>query len=160
MAMSERDWVTVFVGLGANLGQAQHAVEDAVIAIGKLPYTRVVACSSLYRSAPVDATGPDYVNAVVHLESCINAYDLLRAFQVLENLAGRERPYFHAPRTLDIDLLIFGASKIDSQALTVPHPRMKARAFVLRPLAEVAPQMVSVEDLLKVSGQNIQKLCV
>jgi 2-amino-4-hydroxy-6-hydroxymethyldihydropteridine diphosphokinase len=156
--MVQRDWVTVFVGLGANLGQAKQAVETAVVSLGKLPNTRVMACSSLYRSAPVDATGPDYINAVVQLETRVNAYELLRTFQDLENLAGRERPYFHAPRTLDIDLLFFGEAKIESQELTVPHPRMHERAFVLLPLSELAPDLVPQPALQQVKTQAIERL--
>lgn len=156
--MAQRDWVSVFVGLGANLGQAQNAVEDAVVALGKLSNTRLLACSALYRSTPVDASGPDYVNAVAHLESRINAYELLRAFQDLENRAGRERPYFHAPRTLDIDMLLFGGSKIQSQELTVPHPRMMERAFVLLPLSDLAPDLVPSTALQQVKNQAIEKL--
>jgi 2-amino-4-hydroxy-6-hydroxymethyldihydropteridine diphosphokinase len=155
--MLQRDWVSVFVGLGANLGDAQRAVAQAVEDIGKLPDTQLIACSSLYRSAPVDATGPDYINAVLHIETRINACDLLRAFQRVENLAGRERPYHHAPRTLDIDLLLFGSAHMHSQALTVPHPRMRERAFVMRPLAELAPHLVAHSDLQKLDDQFIER---
>lgn len=158
ISIMQRDWVSVFVGLGANLGDAHHAVEQAVVDIGKLPDTHLIGCSSLYRSAPVDATGPDYINAVVHIETRINAYDLLHAFQGVENLAGRERPYHHAPRTLDVDLLLFGSARIESQALTVPHPRMNARAFVMRPLAELYPNLVAESDLQKLGDQVIHKL--
>ena len=156
--MMHRDMVSVFVGLGANLGNAQDAVMQAVESIGKLPNTQLIRCSSLYRSAPVDATGPDYINAVLHIESRINAYDLLNAFQDIENLAGRERPYLNAPRTLDVDMLLFGSANIVSQRLTVPHPRMRARAFVLRPLSELAPHLVSDVDLRKLDDQQIQKI--
>jgi 2-amino-4-hydroxy-6-hydroxymethyldihydropteridine diphosphokinase len=156
--MMHRDMVSVFVGLGANLGNAQGAVMQAVESIGKLPNTQLIRCSSLYRSAPVDATGPDYINAVLHIESPINAYDLLNAFQDIENLAGRERPYLNAPRTLDVDMLLFGSANIVSQRLTVPHPRMRARAFVLRPLSELAPHLVSDVDLRKLDDQQIQKI--
>jgi 2-amino-4-hydroxy-6-hydroxymethyldihydropteridine diphosphokinase len=152
-----REKVSVFVGLGANLGNAQRAVLDAVEAIGKLQDTQVIGCSSLYRSAPFEATGPDYLNVVLHIESRINAYDLLLAFQALENAAGRERPYRNAPRTLDIDLLLFGDARIASAKLTVPHPRMNDRAFVLYPLAELAPDRVSQENLGKVLGQDIKQ---
>ncbi len=156
--MMHRDMVSVFVGLGANLGNAQGAVMQAVESIGKLPNTQLIRCSSLYRSAPVDATGPDYINAVLHIESRINAYDLLNAFQDIENLAGRERPYLNAPRTLDVDMLLFGSANIVSQRLTVPHPRMRARAYVLRPLSELAPHLVSDVDLRKLDDQQIQKI--
>lgn len=156
--MMHRDMVSVFVGLGANLGNAQGAVMQAVESIGKFPNTQLIQCSSLYRSAPVDATGPDYINAVLHIESRINAYDLLDAFQDIENLAGRARPYLNAPRTLDVDMLLFGSASIDSLRLTVPHPRMRARAFVLRPLSELAPHLVSDVDLRKLDDQLIQKI--
>lgn len=156
--MMHREMVSVFVGLGANLGNAQGAVMQAVESIGKLPNTQLIRCSSLYRSAPVDATGPDYINAVLHIESRINAYDLLDAFQDIENLAGRARPYLNAPRTLDVDMLLFGGAIIDSLRLTVPHPRMRARAFVLRPLSELAPHLVSDVDLRKLDDQLIQKI--
>ena len=156
--MMHREMVSVFVGLGANLGNAQGAVMQAVESIGKLPNTQLIQCSSLYRSAPVDATGPDYINAVLHIESRINAYDLLDAFQDIENLAGRARPYLNAPRTLDVDMLLFGSASIDSLRLTVPHPRMRSRAFVLRPLSELAPHLVSDVDLRKLDDQLIQKI--
>ena len=153
-----REWVSVFVGLGANLGEARQTLDAAVKAIGKLPHSRVLNCSSFYRSAPVDATGPDYINAVLHLETRLNAYEALKAFQSLENMAGRVRPYRNAPRTLDIDLLLFGDASIQSSVLTVPHPRMRERAFVLKPLSELSPQRVSVQDLKSVQSQAIEKL--
>ncbi len=158
MAFVQRDSVSVFVGLGANLGEARHALETAVKAIDQLPHTRVLQCSSFYRSAPVDATGPDYINAVIHLETRLNAYEALKAFQSFENLAGRERPYRNAPRTLDIDILLFGHASIQSPVLTVPHPRMRARAFVLKPLSELLPGWVTPQDLQSVQSQAIEKL--
>ena len=153
-----REWVSVFVGLGANLGEARQTLDAAVKAIDKLPHTHVLNCSSFYRSAPVDATGPDYINAVLHLETRLNAYEALLAFQTLENLAGRVRPYRNAPRTLDIDLLLYGDASIQSQALTVPHPRMRQRAFVLKPLSELSPLKVSAQELQSVQFQTLQKL--
>jgi 2-amino-4-hydroxy-6-hydroxymethyldihydropteridine diphosphokinase len=153
-----REWVSVFVGLGANLGEARQTLDAAVKAIDKLPHTHVLNCSSFYRSAPVDATGPDYINAVLHLETRLNAYEALLAFQTLENLAGRVRPYRNAPRTLDIDLLLYGDASIQSQALTVPHPRMRQRAFVLKPLSDLSPLKVSAQELQSVQFQTLQKL--
>ena len=144
--------------MGANLGDARRAVEDAVLAIGHIPETRVVNSSSLYRSAPVDAGGPDYCNAVVHLESRLNAVDLLKAFQAIENAAGRERPYVNAPRTLDIDMLMYGSAEIHSSFLTVPHPRMMERAFVLVPLSELAPHLVKDSDWASHLSQVIHKI--
>lgn len=155
---AQREPVTAYVALGANLGDAQDTLRRAIEALDRVPATRVTARSSLYRTAPVDATGPDFINAVVALTTRLTAPDLLRALQALELEAGRERPYRNAPRTLDLDLLLYGEARIDSPALTVPHPRMHARAFVLRPLAEVAPEHVPAEALRAVAGQCIERI--
>jgi len=154
----QRDVVSVYVGLGANLGDAQLAVQRALPELANLPLTEWVASSSLYQSSPVDAQGPDFVNAVVHLKTRLNAIDLLHACQAIENRAGRERPYLNAPRTLDIDILLFGEANIQSEELLIPHPRMRARAFVLLPLSEIARHLVSAADLRQVAGQSIQKV--
>ena len=153
-----RELVNVYAGLGANLGQARLSLDDAILALGKLPETLLVGCSSFYQSAPFQADGPDYINAVVHLQTRLNAIDLLRAFQRLEDLAGRERPYRNAPRTLDIDLLLFGDGEIQSPALQVPHPRMRERAFVLLPLKELAPGLVKTDELLNLQSQVVKRL--
>ena len=153
-----RELVNVYAGLGANLGQARLSLDDAILALGKLPETLLVGCSSFYQSAPFQADGPDYINAVVHLQTRLNAIDLLRAFQRLEDLAGRERPFRNAPRTLDIDLLLFGDGEIQSPALQVPHPRMRERAFVLLPLKELAPGWVKTDELLKLQSQVVKRL--
>ena len=151
----QRDEVSVYVGLGANLGDAQLALHNASNELAKLPFTRYLACSSFYKTSPVDAKGPDFVNAVVHLTTRLNAIDLLHACQTIENLAGRKRPYPNAPRTLDIDILLYGEGTISSEELRVPHPRMRDRAFVLQPLKEIAPDLVSVADMQKVKDQTI-----
>ena len=153
-----RELVNVYAGLGANLGHARQSIDSAILALGKLPQTLLVGCSSFYQSAPFQADGPDYINAVVHLQTRLNAIDLLRAFQRLEDLAGRERPYRNAPRTLDIDLLLFGDGDIQSSALQVPHPRMRERAFVLLPLSELAPRLVTTDELRKVQAQVVNRL--
>ena len=153
-----RELVNVYAGLGANLGHARQSLDAAILAIGKLPETLLVGRSSFYQSAPFQADGPDYTNAVVHLRTRLNAIDLLRAFQSVEDLAGRERPYRNAPRTLDIDLLLFGDGDIQSPALQVPHPRMRERAFVLLPLSELAPGLVTTDELRKVQGQVVNRL--
>jgi 2-amino-4-hydroxy-6-hydroxymethyldihydropteridine diphosphokinase len=153
-----REPVTAFVGLGANLGDPQAALRQALAGIAGLPATRVVASSRMYRSAPVDAGGPDYVNAVAQIETALDAQSLLRALQALEQAGGRERPYRHAPRTLDLDLLLYGSASIASAALTVPHPRLRERAFVLLPLAELAPERVDARDLAAVAHQRIAPL--
>ena len=158
MTGENRDLVTAYVGLGANLGDARRAVEAALDALGKLPGTCLSAASPLYRSAPVQAGGPDYVNAVAMLATRLTAPELLAELQTLEHAAGRERPYPNAPRTLDLDLLRYGAARIASARLTVPHPRMRERAFVLRPLADIAPDLVSQQDLARVAGQRIEKV--
>ncbi len=131
----------VFVGLGANLGDAVAAVRAAIDALAEIDGCSVVARSSLYRSAPVDASGSDFINAVVQLRTRLRPMALLQALQAIEERFGRERPYRNAPRTLDLDLLRYGERRIVTPQLTVPHPRMHERAFVLAPLAEIAPDL-------------------
>jgi 2-amino-4-hydroxy-6-hydroxymethyldihydropteridine diphosphokinase len=135
MAVRER----IFVGLGANLGDAIVSVRTAMAQLSALPETSLVAASALYRSAPLDAPGPDYVNAVAELQTQLEPEALLAQLQMLEQRFDRQRPYRHAPRTLDLDLLFYGTRRIDGPTLTVPHPRAHQRAFVLAPLAELAP---------------------
>lgn len=130
-----------YIGLGANLGDAAGQVEAALAALAAEPGCRLVARSALYRSAPVDAAGPDYINAVAALDTTLGPSALLARLQAIEQRFGRERPYANAPRTLDLDLLLHGQSLLDSPALTLPHPRLHCRAFVLLPLAEVAPDL-------------------
>lgn len=153
-----REPVTAYVALGANLGDARQAVLDAVQALAALPDTALVACSRLYRTAPHEAHGPDFINAVVRVFTRLTAPQLLDALQALEQQAGRERPYVNAPRTLDLDLLLYGEACMDSPRLTVPHPRMWGRAFVLHPLADLAPERVSGERLAAVADQAITAL--
>lgn len=153
-----REPVTAYVALGANLGDAASTVAAAFEALDGLPDTRLRARSHLYRSAPVDAQGPDFINAVAAIDTRLPAPDLLRALQQLEQAAGRERPYRNAPRTLDLDLLLYGDARIDSPALTLPHPRMEQRAFVLVPLAEIAPERVPAAALGAVADQAIERL--
>lgn len=150
--------VQAFVAIGANLGDAEATVKEAMAAIGALQRTQVTARSSLYRSAPVDAEGPDFINAVVAVRTGLDAEQLLIALQRLETLAGRERPFPNAPRTLDLDLLMHGNSVVESPTLTLPHPRMRERAFVLKPLAEIAPDKVPRAALARVTGQVIQRI--
>lgn len=156
--MSERTRVTACVAVGANLGDALEAVRQAVIDLGRLPCTQVELTSSLYRSAPYEAQGPDFINAIVRIATSLSAPDLLVALQALESAAGRERPYLNAPRTLDLDLIFYGQACMDSPALTLPHPRWQERAFVLLPLAEVAPDRVTPAMLAAVAGQAIERV--
>ena len=150
--------MTAYIGLGANLGDAATAVERAIRDVGQLAQSRVTARSSLYRSAPLDADGPDYVNAVAAVETRLSAPALLAGLQQIEDAAGRLRPYQNAPRTLDLDLLLYGSARIDSPLLSVPHPRMNQRAFVLVPLAEIAAQLVTPAQLCAVAGQTLRPL--
>jgi len=156
--MLQRELINAYVGIGANLGESRLQLEAAILAMNRLPDTLLIAQSAFYRSAPILSDGPDYLNAVVHLQTRLNAVDLLSAFQHIENLAGRQRPYPNAPRTLDIDLLLYGDGCIQSDKLQVPHPRMRERAFVLIPLSEIAPHLVPPTELLKVADQAICKL--
>lgn len=152
--------VLVFVALGANLGDARATVVQAINDLSRLPHTRLVKSSSLYRTVPVEASGPDFINAVVAIFTRLDAGDLLLRLQRLENEQGRERPYLNAPRTLDLDILLFGDAVIDGPQLKVPHPRMGGRAFVLVPLAEIAPERVSAQALLCVADQPIERIGV
>jgi 2-amino-4-hydroxy-6-hydroxymethyldihydropteridine diphosphokinase len=153
--MSERAAVTAYIALGANLGDRHAALQQALQALRAMAGSGALRSSRFYRSAPVGAGGPDYLNAVAQLTTALTAPDLLRALQALENAAGRQRPYRNAPRTLDLDLLLYGDARIDSAELTVPHPRMWERAFVLVPLTELAPQCVPEAALAAVAAQAI-----
>lgn len=150
--------VTAYIALGANLGDARATVRDALLALDRLPQTRLLRASGLYRTAPWEASGPDFINAVAAVETGLDAHELLRVLQALELQAGRERPYRNAPRTLDLDLLLYGNAVIDAPELTVPHPRLRERAFVLVPLAEIAPALVTADELRAVADQAIERL--
>ena len=128
-----------YIGIGANLGDALANVDDAVARLAALPSTRLIASSSRYRTAPIDSSGDDYINAVACIDTSLGPQDLLTALQDIELAHGRERPYRNAPRTLDLDVLLYGDQVIDTPTLLVPHPRMLERAFVLVPLLEIAP---------------------
>jgi 2-amino-4-hydroxy-6-hydroxymethyldihydropteridine diphosphokinase len=131
-----------YVGIGANLGDARAAVADALVRLAVADGVTVQAASSVYRTAPIDSSGPDYLNAVACVDTTLAAPDLLAALHAIEQAHGRERPYRNAPRTLDLDILLYGDAVIDTPSLQVPHPRMLARAFVLVPLLEIAPDVV------------------
>ena len=161
-----RERVTAYVALGANLGDAWAALHQAVQAIDRLALTRVSQVSGVYLTAAMNsgdstealASGPDYLNAVVSVETGLTGPTLLDQLQNLEQQAGRERPYRNAPRTLDLDLLLYGSARIESTRLCVPHPRMMQRAFVLVPLAEIAPDLVSGSALNAVRHQLVKRL--
>ena len=150
--------VFAFIGVGANLGDARATVSKACLDIGQLPGTAVRHQSSLYATAPVEASGPDFVNAVVEISTTLSAQSLLDCLHQLEANEARTRPYRNAPRTLDLDLLLYADAKMQTPTLTVPHPRMNQRAFVLVPLAQIAPERVLKAQLAAVGNQVISRL--
>lgn len=153
-----REPVLAYLALGANLGDAPATIRNAIEAIAASPGCRLCQRSSLYRTAPVDSGGPDYINAVIAVATTCTAPDLLRLLQALELQAGRERPYRNAPRTLDLDLLLYGHARMHSPELELPHPRMASRAFVLVPLAQIAPERVTAAQLQEVADQACLRL--
>jgi 2-amino-4-hydroxy-6-hydroxymethyldihydropteridine diphosphokinase len=156
--------VQACIGLGANLGDARATLGVAVAALASLPDTRLLRVSHLYRSAPVDAQGPDFLNAVACVETGLAPSALLHALQAIELDHGRERPYRNAPRTLDLDLLLHGDTVLSSPELTLPHPRLHERHFVLAPLLELEPDLQHpllgpLQALLpQVAGQAVHRL--
>jgi 2-amino-4-hydroxy-6-hydroxymethyldihydropteridine diphosphokinase len=150
--------VSAYVALGANLGDACAILMQAFDDLAKLQNTSVVRRSSLYRTAPIESSGPDYFNAVAEISTALSPQALLAALQALEQQAGRQRPYRNAPRTLDLDILLYGDVTLDGPDLVIPHPRMYARAFVLVPLAEIAPSRVSAAQFHAVANQTIVRV--
>ncbi|OBV40456.1 2-amino-4-hydroxy-6-hydroxymethyldihydropteridine diphosphokinase [Janthinobacterium psychrotolerans] len=156
--------VTAYIGIGANLGDARANVLEAIARLARLPGASLVDASPSYRTAPIDASGDDYINAVARIATALPAEELLQALHSIEAAHGRERPYRNAPRTLDLDLLLYGEEQIASATLTVPHPRMTERAFVLVPLLALAPAIsvpgkgAASDYLAAVAGQAISKL--
>jgi 2-amino-4-hydroxy-6-hydroxymethyldihydropteridine diphosphokinase len=158
--------VTVaYVGIGSNLEDPVRQVRDAFSELDRLAHTRVVKQSSLYRSAPLGhAAQPDFINAVARLETALPAEGLLAELQQIEARHGRSRSFPNAPRTLDLDVLLFGELVLDSPELKIPHPRLQERAFVLRPLLEIAPEIEiprrgPAKALLEAcAGQEIQRI--
>lgn len=132
-----------FIALGSNLENPKEQIQKAFIALNHLPSTHLIKQSSLYRTAPVDCieTAPDFINAVAEVETSLSPEALLDAIHGIENTAGRERPYVNAPRVLDCDLLLYENVSLSTPKLTLPHPRMHTRGFVLLPLFEIAPHL-------------------
>lgn len=155
-----------FIALGANLGDPEKALETALERIAAIEDTQLVRVSSFYLTQPIDSSGPDYVNAVALVETGLAPEALLRALFAIENAAHRVRPagVHNAPRTLDLDLLLFGDRIEQSAFLTLPHPRMHERAFVLVPLVEIEPDCMiagkgkALDFLDAVKNQRIEKL--
>ncbi|HOY70382.1 MAG TPA: 2-amino-4-hydroxy-6-hydroxymethyldihydropteridine diphosphokinase [Methylotenera sp.] len=137
-----------FIALGSNLADPILQVKKAFAALDKIPQTRVIKQSSLYKTAPIDcpqlsdAPIPDFINAVAEVKTSLTPDALLDAIHAIENAAGRVRPYVNAPRVLDCDLLLYENIVQNSAKLTLPHPRMHLRGFVLLPLFEIAPQLI------------------
>lgn len=145
VAAAAKGAITAYIGIGANLGDPLAQVDSAIAALATLPKTRLMAASSAYRSAPMGGmrgdSQPDYVNAVARIQTRLDARTLLDGLLEIESRHGRFRSFANAPRTLDLDLLLFGEQRIDQPGLSVPHPRMHLRRFVLEPLVEIAPDL-------------------
>jgi 2-amino-4-hydroxy-6-hydroxymethyldihydropteridine diphosphokinase len=156
--------VAAYVGLGANLGNPAAQLQQALAALAELPESTLEAVSSLYRTRPVDADGPDYLNAVARLSTSLAPLALLQALHHIEHAAGRERPYHNAPRRLDLDLLLHGSVLLQTPTLTLPHPRLHLRAFVLVPLLELDPDLrlpcrgAAADALPAVADQAIERV--
>ncbi len=154
-SQSANRWHLCYIGLGSNLEHPVTQVATALLELERLPDCRNLKHSSLYRSDPVGPPGqPDYINAVASLETTLLPLELLDALQALEQRHQRVRIEHWGPRTLDLDLLLFGDQQILNERLTVPHPYLHERSFVLFPLAEIAPQISiphqkSLEECLK-----------
>ena len=154
-----------FIGLGSNLDDPRAQVLRALQALGTLPHTRLLARSSLYRSAPVGyLEQPDFINAVAQLETELSPHALLDALLALELKCGRTRDFLNAPRTLDLDVLLYDELRHHEHGLTIPHPQMHLRAFVLHPLLEIAPDCVipgigaAADALRQCMDQQLERL--
>jgi 2-amino-4-hydroxy-6-hydroxymethyldihydropteridine diphosphokinase len=134
----------VYIGLGSNLALPKKQIQDACASLATLPDTALIKCSSLYKSQPMGPQDqPDYVNAVALIETALSSESLLQHTQLIENQQGRIRKASRwGPRTLDLDMLLFGEQQINNEHLTVPHSGMKQREFVLYPLFEIAPDLI------------------
>ena len=158
---------SAFIGLGSNLANPSAQVSQAMQAIDRLPETQVSARSSLYRSAPVGYLDqPDFINAVIRIETSLAPLALLQALLALEQESGRTREFQNAPRTLDLDVLLYDDIRHHEHGLTLPHPQMHKRAFVLQPLLEIAPECVipgvgsASAAMQKCNDQQMERLAV
>jgi 2-amino-4-hydroxy-6-hydroxymethyldihydropteridine diphosphokinase len=139
-ASVDTEAAVAYVGLGANLGEPQQTIADALVALGKIDHTQLVSRSTAIVTKPWQADGPDFVNAVAKVHTKLQPKALLNALLDIELKFGRERPFKNAPRTLD--LLLYDDVVLHSDTLDLPHPRMHERAFVLVPLIELAPNIM------------------
>ncbi|WP_039915362.1 2-amino-4-hydroxy-6-hydroxymethyldihydropteridine diphosphokinase [Cellvibrio mixtus] len=144
--------VPAYIGLGSNLEAPLDQVKRAFDELGTLPHTRLIARSALYQSRAIGPEQPDYINAVARIETGLTPLDLLDALQALEHAHRRVRLQHWGPRTLDLDLLLYGDETIQHPRLSVPHPYLTRRAFVLYPLADIDP------NLQLPDGQSLQAL--
>ena len=128
-----------FIGFGGNIGDTRQLITDAIVCLAQRSQLHILAKSCFYQSAPVEATGGDYINAVIEIETELSPYGLLHVCQAIEQEFGRERPYANAPRTLDLDILSFEGVTQNETELILPHPKIIERSFVLLPLLEIAP---------------------
>jgi 2-amino-4-hydroxy-6-hydroxymethyldihydropteridine diphosphokinase len=153
-----------FIGFGGNLGDTRQLITDAIVCLALRSELHILAKSCFYQSAPVEATGGDYINAVIEIETELSPYGLLHVCQAIEQEFGRERPYSNAPRTLDLDILSFEGVIQNETDLILPHPRIIERSFVLLPLLEIAPNFFLPDlgelksYLPQVAHQRIEKL--
>ena len=153
-----------FIGFGGNIGDTRQLITDAIICLAQRAELHILAKSCFYQSAPVEATGGDYINAVIEIETALTPYGLLHVCQAIEQEFGRERPYANAPRTLDLDILSFEGVTQNETELILPHPKIIERSFVLLPLLEIAPDFFLPNwgelkaYLPKVAHQRIEKL--
>ena len=132
-----------YIGLGSNLEQPQRNILQAIHLISEHPQIELIATSSLYQTAPVGYLNQaDFINAVIKVNTCLDAMSLLQTLLDIEQRFGRQRPFKDAPRTLDLDLLLYGQLEVATEQLTLPHPRMHQRAFVMVPLKEIAPELM------------------
>jgi 2-amino-4-hydroxy-6-hydroxymethyldihydropteridine diphosphokinase len=150
--------VRALIGIGANLGQARETIERALEGLSNTPGIDSMIVAPLYGSDPVDAQGPTFVNTVAQIQTTLPPLTLLDALQALEQAHGRERPYRNAPRTLDLDLLWYDGVTMETPRLTLPHPRMHERAFVLKPLSDLMPELMlkqgGIKPLLEQCGEQ------
>ena len=147
--------VVAFIGVGSNFGDSEAFVRAGINELRRSKGITILDTSPFFRSKPFQASGEDYINAVIKIKSLLNPDDLLSTLQFIENQNGRNRSTLNAPRTLDLDLIFFGHSQIDSPRLKIPHPRWRERAFVLLPLHCIAPEWVSDEMLKNVQNKEI-----
>ena len=153
-----------FIGFGGNIGDTRQLITDAIVCLALRSELQIVAKSCFYQSAPFEASGNDYINAVIEIETVLSPYGLLHVCQAIELEFGRERPYINAPRTLDLDILSFEGVTQNETELILPHPRIIERSFVLLPLLEIAPDLFLPNwgelkaYLPKVADQRIEKL--